>query len=238
MLRSTRSCLPSARAPSRSLRAAETLARFKRSSRSRRRDIRGACRRTRVLGRARGLVPHPYRRPRPIRSGTAQVQGRGAAPRRLRALRGRRRGRGRGRPTDRPRGGARPRPAAAGGRSGEGRLRPASLLLGPGVASVSNSTFSGSWAPFSATPQRRSGSTPRPFPTSRRVEGIQNPSERNQNQSEQNQSPAERNPNPAERNPNLTSFHESSLFNGLSPTLTGRPGKAGATPIRRIKNKQ
>ncbi len=62
-----------------------------------RRDIRGACRRTRVLSRARGLVPHPDRRPRPIRSGTAQVQGRGAAPRRLRALRGRRRGRGRGR---------------------------------------------------------------------------------------------------------------------------------------------
>ena len=62
-----------------------------------RRDIRGACRRTRVLSRARGLVPHPDRRPRPIRSGTAQVQGRGATPRRLRALRGRRRGRGRGR---------------------------------------------------------------------------------------------------------------------------------------------
>ena len=33
------------------------------------------------------------------------------------------------------------------------------------------------------------------------------------------------NPNPAERNPNLTSFHESSLFNGLSPTLTGSPLK-------------
>src|SRR5271165_7158090 len=31
----------------------------------------------------------------------------------------------------------------------------------------------------------------------------------------------DRNPNPAERKPNLTSFHESSLFNGLLPTLTG-----------------
>jgi len=50
-------------------------------------------------------------------------------------------------------------------------------------------------------------------------------------QSEQNQSPAERNQSPAERNPNLTSFHESSLFNGLLPTLTGRPGKTGATPF-------
>src|SRR5271165_5589775 len=57
------------------------------------------------------------------------------------------------------------------------------------------------------------------------VEGIQNPSERNQSQPEQNQSPAERNPNPAERNPNLTSFHESSLSNGLSPTLTGSPAQ-------------
>src|SRR5271157_3423893 len=82
---------------------------------------------------------------------------------------------------------------------------------------------------FSATPQPRSGSTPHPFPTSE-TEGIQNPSEGNQNHPEQNQSPAERNQNPAERNPNLTSFHESSLFNGLSPTLTGRPIQAGATP--------
>jgi len=29
----------------------------------------------------------------------------------------------------------------------------------------------------------------------------------------------DRNPNPTERNPNLVSFHESSLFNGLSPIL-------------------
>jgi len=65
------------------------------------------------------------------------------------------------------------------------------------------------------------GPRPAPFQPPRRVEGVQNPSERNQNQPEQNQSPAERNPNPAERNPNLTSFHESSLFNGLSLTLTG-----------------
>src|SRR5271165_3348570 len=64
-----------------------------------------------------------------------------------------------------------------------------------------------------------------PLQPPRRVEGIQNPSEGNQNQSEQNQSPAERNPNPAERNPNLTSFHESSLSNGLSPTLTGSPAQ-------------
>jgi hypothetical protein len=69
-----------------------------------------------------------------------------------------------------------------------------------------------------------------PFQRPRHVEGIQNPSEGNQNQSEQNQSPAERNPNPAERNPNLTSFHESSLFNGLSPTLTGRPLNTSLLP--------
>src|SRR5271165_1323573 len=47
---------------------------------------------------------------------------------------------------------------------------------------------------LSATPQRRSGPRPAPFQPSRRVEGIQNPSDGNQNQSEQNQSPAERNP--------------------------------------------
>jgi hypothetical protein len=64
-----------------------------------------------------------------------------------------------------------------------------------------------------------------PFHPPRRVEGIQNPSERNQNHPEQNQSPGERNPNPPERNPNLFSFHESSFFNGLSPTLTGSPLK-------------
>src|SRR5271166_367475 len=70
-------------------------------------------------------------------------------------------------------------------------------------------------------------------PSNLQVEGIQNPSEGNQNHSEQNQSPAERNPNPAERNPNLTSFHEPSLFNGLSPILAGRAlqsGRDGRSP--------
>ncbi len=80
-----------------------------------------------------------------------------------------------------------------------------------------------------AVPRSTDQAGPRraPFQPPRRVEGIQNPSERNQSQSEQNQSLAERNPNPAERNPNLNSFHESRLFNGLSPILTKRrPNRA------------
>src|SRR5271165_343917 len=42
---------------------------------------------------------------------------------------------------------------------------------------------------------------------------------------------------PAERNPNLGSFHESRLFNGLSPTLTGRPRKTAPRPFARGENK-
>jgi hypothetical protein len=36
----------------------------------------------------------------------------------------------------------------------------------------------------------------------------------------------------------LKAFHESRLFNGLPPTLTGRPGKTGATPILCSENGQ
>src|SRR5271166_919551 len=75
---------------------------------------------------------------------------------------------------------------------------------------------------FFPTPQRRSGSTPRPFPTSQ--DGWKEfKVRRNKIKTSRNKIKVrrDRNPNPAERKPNLTSFHESSLFNGLLPTLTG-----------------